>query len=781
MAALSRPKREPASNPDVVRVAENKSALAMLKILLLVSLLLPVVLIGLTLASDYHVERGEAQERLKRISVVASAITERAFAEQARIAADVNTLLAEMPTADIMNNELQLHQMLQDKIAHVPEVDSIVVVTAGGMPLVSATIFPAPSNINLSGRTFFKATLATASGYFVSSVHPGAIMRQPVFGLGRRWTNNAGKVRGIISIIVSPRFFQSVFGGMIDDESIFGGGEILALLRTDGSELVRYQTSGDTLSVGAALFVAAAARTPAAGVFTVPGAAASNTGGLRYVAYQKVPGFPLYVVTGTTNADIIAAWRQAVFGHLAIGIPVTLLLVALSWIAFFRGRREEAALARAQTAMEAREKAEQTLLRAQRLEAVGQLTGGVAHDFNNLLTVIIGCTELLDRRANSAQAVQRLAANIKTAAERGADITAKLLAFSRRQAIKPEWIDINRNLLDFAPLLRRAVNERVAILLDLAPDGCPVLLDPGQFEAAMLNLVGNARDAMPEGGRIVIGTRNDANLGEFADMPLGPILRVSVRDTGTGMDAVTAARAVEPFFTTKGIGRGTGLGLSQVYGFVKQSGGEFRIETVPGEGTSIELILPGTSLPRAPGPGEAAAARPHHTENAGQVVLVAEDEVSVRDVAVETLSQLGFTVLDATDAEQALLHLRTQGQIDLLFSDVIMSGAMNGLELAEMAQRLRPGIRILLTSGYNAVAETARLRFPLLLKPYDPMQLVSLIRAVLSQQTTAEGDERDDATASVTVPSSIRPETEEQPRTDTTTGGDPVFFVAGWD
>lgn len=720
-----------------MRVAGQKSTVEMLRILLAASLLLPVILIGLTLGYDYRVEREVAQAHLRRVSDVAGGIAERAFGEQAQIAGEINTLLADMPVGEIVAHELQLHQLLQDRVVHVPEIDSIMVISANGTPLVSATIYPVPSDINLARRVFFQGAMATQTGFYVSAVHAGAIFHDPFFGFGRRWTSSSGQTRGIINLIVSPRFFQSVFGGMIQDEAPFGSGELLSLVRSDGAELARYQTSGRTLSINPAVFAEAAARMPAGGLVTVPAEAVAGTGGLRYIAFRKVAGFPLYIVTGTTNAGIVAAWQRAVVGHLAVGLPITLVLLGLSWIALVRGKREQEALARAQTAMEARAQAEQTLLRAQRLEAVGQLTGGVAHDFNNLLTIIIGCAEMLERRGNTTQTVQKLAGNIRTAAERGADITANLLAFSRRQPIRPERIDVNRNLLDFVPLLRRAAHERVTVLMDLAPEVCAVLLDPGQFEAAILNLVGNARDALPDGGQIVISTRNDINRGGFVEMPAGPILRVTVRDDGTGMDAATAAKAVEPFFTTKGIGRGTGLGLSQVYGFVKQSGGELRIGTTLGQGTTVELILPGAE-PLAPQQPVKLRAPPRLIGSASQVVLVVEDEPSVRAVAVETLRQLGFATLEAADAAQAMLCLEGPERIDLLFSDVVMPGAMNGMALAEAAQSLRPEIKVLLTSGYNPAMETARLRFPLLQKPYHSAQLIALIHAVFTAHA-AEG------------------------------------------
>jgi CheY-like chemotaxis protein len=270
----------------------------------------------------------------------------------------------------------------------------------------------------------------------------------------------------------------------------------------------------------------------------------------------------------------------------------------------------------------------------------------------------------------------------------------------------------------------------VTIVLDLVAEAAPVFLDPGQFEAAILNLVGNARDAMPEGGRITIATRSAVIAGDHPELRPGPAMRISVTDTGTGMDVDTAAKAIEPFFTTKGVGRGTGLGLSKVYGFAKQSGGDLRIETAPDCGTSIELLLP------AGGPLVA----PHATETpiawqgarGGEVVLVVEDETDVRDIAVEGLRALGYTTLSAGDAESALEILRRDGRIDLLFSDVVMPGSRNGVQLADEARRLRPGLKVLLTSGYNTVLGTTPADLPVLSKPYDNTRLADQVRVALN-------------------------------------------------
>ena len=387
-------------------------------------------------------------------------------------------------------------------------------------------------------------------------------------------------------------------------------------------------------------------------------------------------------------------------------------------------------MARARDEITRRERAEDALLRAQRLEAVGQMTGGVAHDFNNLLTIILGSAESLERRPDDVDRVRRVSSQIMQAARRGGEITQQLLAFSRRQFVNPQTLDLNACLRDFTPLLNQAVNESIRVDLDLQSDLHPARLDPGHFEAAVLNLVGNARDAMPDGGRVTISTRNMSVAEESGrDLPPGSYVRVSVSDTGTGMDPVTASRAFEPFFTTKGVGQGTGLGLSQVYGFAKQAGGDAQIITGLGRGTSIELLLPaGQTVDRA-----ASHAVPAGIDaKAGEVVLVVEDEPGVLATTVESLHDLGYGTLVAANAQAALDLLRTGVRVDVLFSDITMPGGMDGVQLAAEARQLRPAARVLLTSGYaSGPARSAGV--PLLTKPYDRSALAKALRSVLSE------------------------------------------------
>jgi signal transduction histidine kinase len=382
--------------------------------------------------------------------------------------------------------------------------------------------------------------------------------------------------------------------------------------------------------------------------------------------------------------------------------------------------------------------AEDRLNQAQKMEAIGQLTGGVAHDFNNLLTIIVGNLDMIVRRPADAQRVERLATSAMTAAKRGAEVTEKLLSFSRRQVLRPETVNPNRLLKDFRALLQRAVGETIEVRLDLDASLDPVRLDPGQFESAVLNLAVNARDAMPGGGTLTVRTCNahldEHEIADRPDLRPGAYVLVAVADTGHGMDAGTLVRAFEPFFTTKDVGKGTGLGLSQVYGFVRQAGGHAQIKSDAG-GTSVELYLPRSAE-------KVAAARPDtalplRRAASGEVVLVVEDEPAVLEMAVESLAELGYRTLTATQAAQALERLGGPERIDILFSDVVMPGGMNGVQLSVEARRLRPGLRVLLTSGYTGTAldeQGVPADLPLLSKPYQRDELANQLRIVLGRQ-----------------------------------------------
>ena len=381
------------------------------------------------------------------------------------------------------------------------------------------------------------------------------------------------------------------------------------------------------------------------------------------------------------------------------------------------------------------------LRQSQKMEAVGQLTGGVAHDFNNLLTVILGNAELVADALADRPRLRQMVEMTAKAAERGAELTGRLLAFSRRQPLDPRPSDINRLIADMDPMLRRTLGEHIEIELVRGGGLWTAMVDPGQLENAILNLCLNARDAMPSSGRLTIETANahldaDYAAGQ-AELEPGQYVMVAVSDTGTGMDAATLERAFEPFFTTKDVGKGSGLGLSMIYGFVKQSKGHVRIYSEPGLGTTVRLYLPRAVAEDGAGaPVPAHAAADAAAERGSGRILLVEDDALVRENSAAQLTSLGYAVVAVGSAPEALAVLEKDAAFDLLFTDIVMPGGMNGRALAERALKLRPGLPVLYTSGYteNAIVHHGRLDrgVELLAKPYRRQDLAAKVRAVLA-------------------------------------------------
>jgi PAS domain S-box-containing protein len=470
--------------------------------------------------------------------------------------------------------------------------------------------------------------------------------------------------------------------------------------------------------------------------------------------FEKIYGIEAGEIIGKTAHDIFEpavsdAYLDTDRAVLGTGAPVerevpdpfvggerTLLVVKFPVV---DGAGEVVAVGGVETDITEIKRIEQQLIQAQKMEAVGQLTGGVAHDFNNLLAVILGNLELLDERLEGDAASRDLAQRAVDAAERGATLTQRLLAFSRKQALRPETTDLNRLVPGVTQLLHRTLGETIEIETVLAGGLWHTLVDRAQLESALLNLALNARDAMAGNGKLTIETSNARLDEDYAagheEVTPGQYVMLAVSDTGEGMPAEVVERAFEPFFTTKEPGKGSGLGLSMVYGFAKQSGGHAKVYSEPGHGTLVKLYLP-KAIAGAEERPEALPAEPDNLGR-GETIMVVEDDAAVRQYAVALLTRLGYRTVAAEDGKSALAALERAPEVALLFCDVVLPGTLGGAELAAEAQRRRPGLKVLFTSGYteNAIVHHGRLDpgLDLIEKPYRMAPLARKLRAMIER------------------------------------------------
>jgi signal transduction histidine kinase/CheY-like chemotaxis protein len=395
--------------------------------------------------------------------------------------------------------------------------------------------------------------------------------------------------------------------------------------------------------------------------------------------------------------------------------------------------------------MTKRAQSEAVLRESQKMQAIGQLTGGIAHDFNNLLTVIQGNLELARLKLEEQNPLVAYVERALWAAQRGGTLTSQLLAFARKQPLAPAPIDLSASLPDLVPLLRRTLGEHIDVRFVDSAGLWPAMADPAQLESAVLNLALNARDAMPGGGRLTIEVANMALDAEYArahvEVVPGDYVMVAVSDTGHGMTPDIVARVFEPFFTTKTEGRGTGLGLAMVFGFVKQSGGHVKVYSEPGEGTSVKIYLPRAAGGAAPGVQRSLVAA--DLPRGSATILVVEDEAGVREIAVAILRSLGYRVLEASDGDEGLLVFGAHAaEIDMLLTDVVLPGKVRGRALAERITAMRPEVKVLFMSGYteNSIVHHGRLDdgVQLLGKPFKREQLAHKVAEILGTASAAD-------------------------------------------
>lgn len=705
------------------------------RFVLLGLLLAPILLLigGSYLAYQFYYSTLEyAKAELGQDTAVAEEHAVRVLDTHRLVAARIKDLISGLSDEQISAQERSLHLRMAEQIRDLPAVETAWVEDRAGHPLVTATAYPADRNLDLSGQEYFHALHDSAdTGTFIGAVTSRRTNR-PLFTVVQRRQDASGVFQGVIVVGVSPDYFRSFYSKLLDNQTDYAAG----LYRNDGAPLARYPKVvwRDSRPALRTLLLQGLVHNPNSGI--VAGPSGLDRAG-KILAYRRVEGYPVYATIARTQASILRQWRDGMIADLYIGAPATVGLVIVSVFAWRRTRREQQALVQAREAMTRREAVEEQLRRAQKMDALGQLTAGVAHDFNNLLTVIAGNLELLGKKVGADHPnLQALAAGAMHGVDRAATLTHRLLAFSRRQPLDPKPVDINHLVAGMHDLLRRTLGEQVTIETILSGGLWTSLVDPNELEHSLLNLAINARDAMPKGGVLIIETANaslDETQAATHAIAAGQYVRVSVVDSGDGMSRAVLEKAFDPFFTTKEAGHGTGLGLSQVYGFTRQSGGCCTIDSKLGEGTNVRLYLPrylgsvATTIEKRVPATEA-------TGN-GEAILVVEDDEDVRAFAVRLLGDLGYNVLAAADGAAALDILDRHPGIRLLFTDCVLPGDMNGREVAEAACRRRPGLKVLYTTGYarDAIVHDGRLDpgIELILKPFTAAALGDKIRQML--------------------------------------------------
>jgi two-component system NtrC family sensor kinase len=706
-----------------------------LRLLAVGSLVLPVIVFAIAAEISYNQHFDDARDRLVRNL---NRVTEHAikvFETFELSAIYLDQVLGDTPNDEIRRNESAYNAKLKTVATSLPQLRDLWVVDAEGHPVVSGTVYPMP-HLELADRDYFRVhNFNRGPGAYISEIMQGRVGTSSFFVISRR-REISGQFAGITIVSIAPEYFYNYYSSLpvTEDNSA-------SLVRTDGAVLVRYpDVPGSPARLGQdSLFMRTVRASPDFGF--VENRSAFD-GMQRTFAYRKLPKYDVFISTSFANNAVVADWIAAMSRHLIFGFPATLAMFGLSLIALKRAQRLQAEVTR-------REATEQALRQSQKMEAVGRLSGGIAHDFNNMLTIILGNIDIaLQRIGGDNPRVQRALQAARQGSERAAMLVQRLLAFSRQHPLEVKAVDTNRLVHDMSELLRRTIGETTSIETVLAGGLWRIAVDPNQLENAIVNLAVNARDAMPDGGRLTIETANSyldeaytaAHGGEVVH---GQYVMIAVSDTGTGMSREIMEKAFEPFFTTKPTGMGTGLGLSMVYGFAKQSGGHVKIYSEAGEGTTIKLYFPRLSEQRnLPDWSEEDRAPSKSKPRGGtETILLVEDDGEVRRFASETLRELGYTVHAAPEGATALEILDSTPQIQMLFTDVVLPNGMNGRQLADEALRRRPGLKVLYATGYtrNAIIHHGRLDsdVELLSKPFTANELARKVRAILDSSPTA--------------------------------------------
>lgn len=583
-------------------------------------------------------------------------------------------------------------------------------------------------SIDMHGRDFFDAHLGADVGLFISRPFVGKATNIQSVAVSRRRTSQRG-FDGTIHVALSPEYFEQFYATLGPP-----AGFTASLIRADGVILAR--TPPTSVPVQLDLTKSPMMTRIAEGQDEALYTAVSTVDGIkRLAAHKRVAPFDVYVLVAINRQTSLEQWYQSLWLYGIVTLIACIILTAFARIAVQRLRSERTATQQLQREMQQRVAAEERLRAASKFEALGQITGGVAHDFNNLLTIIRGGVDRLSR-AELTGKLQRYVGAIGTAVDRGEQLTRQLLTFSRTQPMKLTVVNPADLIRQLKIPLKSSLRGDIELRLDIPEDIWPVRVDTSQLELALINIAVNARDAMPSGGSFTLSARNSTIRTDSEGADTDCVV-FEAKDTGMGIPPEVVSRIFEPFFTTKEIGKGTGLGLSQVYGFALQSGGTVHVSSEPGSGTVISLFLPRSSEePSVTGANATPNVRIDLAKH--RRILLVEDNLDVADVAKANLADLGFSVIHSQTASEALAWLSHDDAFDLVFSDIVMPGDLDGIELARALRRTHPNLPVLLTTGYSdATSAASKEGFAIVHKPFRQEQLVSALNSTIENALSA--------------------------------------------
>jgi signal transduction histidine kinase len=696
---------------------DRRATLGWLKAVMVLAAVLPALaFVGSALFLHRQV-MAEATLQVDRAARVGEEHALRVFETNMALLNRAADLLGGEADAALLAREPQLHRELTRMAANLPQLQGVFIIDASGHMVATNRMLPAPHAIDYSDRDAFRHHRDGGAQPFVSTLLTSRATGEPFFDISLRRARGDGSFGGTLSASLTPAYFASFFASLTDSDPALQ----VALTHADGAVLARWPQPPTANDAKATLGASAALRDAIAG------------GAQALSATRRLSGYPVQVTASMAREAVLAPWYSQITWLAALMFPTAIGLFCIAWVAQRKTRDALAAAQKLRQETLQRERVEEALRQAQKLEAMGRLTGGVAHDFNNLLTIVSNNLYLLKRRKPEVADHSALAA-IGRAVTSGSNLTRQLLSFSRRQPLHPETIALQDRMPVLAELLKTAVGGTVQVVTHIDAETAPIEVDVAELELALLNLAINARDAMPQGGelRLEIGSA----LAQSAQGVQAPRVVISVRDTGQGIAPEQLERVFEPFFTTKPVGKGTGLGLSQVYGFCARAGGNATLESRQGEGTVVRMSFPAATgrplgLPdRDEAPSDGLQ---------GLRVLLVEDNDDVASATEALLRSMGGMVHRLAGAEAAQHHLRQHaGQWDAVLSDIVMPGSIDGIELASWVRQEHPSLAVLLMSGYSDfIEEAAELKLDILSKPCAAATLASAIRAAVARVRTA--------------------------------------------